>query len=251
MAPRPSAVARFVDHGLEERANDATKQWWTDYLKGEAEFRGVKMADIRAVARAANDRFDLDRYEVADLLAVTDHLFAQSETEDKLCATLLLAEHHFDRLGTDDVERLAGPLERDELADWNSCDWYCVKLLGPFVAARDSKARAMEIASWKDRPGLWQRRAAGVAFVDLVTRPPLFAGMHDLVLSVCERNVHDPTRWSQTSVGWVLRELSKQAPDIVEAFVERNADLMSSEARRAATKRLGDTTRPRTRRRPR
>mgnify|MGYP000302499208 CR=1 FL=1 len=49
----------------------------------------------------------------------------------------------------------------------------------------------------------------------------------------------------------VAREVGEDIiPDIVEAFVERNADLMSSEARRAATKRPGDTTCSRPRRPP-
>lgn len=236
--PRPPEVAKFVAQALGERADDTTRSWWTDYLKGEARFRGVKMAGTRDVARAANDRFGLGGCDIDDVFAITDLLFAQPTTEDKLCATLLLAEHHLDRLRTDHVDRLARPLERDQLADWNSCDWYCVKLLGPFIALRDNEARATAVASWREQPGLWSRRAAAVAFVPLVTRPPLFDGMHDLVVNVCERNIEDPTRWSQTSVGWLLRELSKQAPDIVATFVERNGARMSPEARRAAVKHL-------------
>lgn len=237
-ASQAREVAAFVAEGLDEHATDSTKDWWTKYLKGEAEFRGVKMADTRAVANAANDRFGLDDLSVADLFEVTDHLFARPATEDKLCATLLLAEHHLERLETDDVERLGAPLERGELADWNSCDWYCVKLLGPFIAHCDVERRATAVAGWRDRPGLWQRRAAAVAFVNLVTKEPLFAGMQDLVVTVCERNVEDPTRWSQTSVGWVLRELSKQNPSIVESFLARHGEQMSTEARKAASKHL-------------
>lgn len=236
--PRPPEVASFVAEALAERAQQATSSWWTGYLKGEARFRGVKMADTRVVARAANDGFGLAGCDIDDVFAITDVLFAQPTTEDKLCATLLLAEHHLDRIRTDDVERLAGPLERDQLADWNSCDWYCVKLLGPFIALQDSEARATAVAMWRDQPSLWSRRAAAVAFVPLVTRPPLFDGMHDLVVAICERNVEDPTRWSQTSVGWVLRELSKRAPDVVATFVERNGARMSADARRAAVKHL-------------
>lgn len=235
---RVSAVAAHVADELDERAIESTREWWTKYLKGEADFRGVKMADIRVVATRTNTSFGLDDCSVTELFDITDHLLSQPATEDKLCATLLLAEHHLDRLETSDVERLAGPLERDELADWNSCDWYCVKLLGPFIAEREAEHRGKAIAAWRDRPGLWQRRAAAVAFVNLVSKAPLFDEMHELVVGVCERNVEDPTRWSQTSVGWVLRELSRQNPAIVESFLARHGDRMSTEARKAAGKHL-------------
>jgi 3-methyladenine DNA glycosylase AlkD len=71
-----------------------------------------------------------------------------------------------------------------------------------------------------------------------VNKPPLFDGLHELVVEVCERNITDPTRWSQTCVGWVMRELTMQAPHTVKAFVAANADRMSTEAIKAAAKNL-------------
>lgn len=234
----PARVAAFVADGLQDHADEQTREWWTRYLKGDAVFRGVKMADTRSVARAVDERFELSTVPADLLFDVTDRLFSQPHTEDKLCATLLLGERHPGRLSSDDIDRLARPLERGHLADWNSCDWYCVKALGPFVARVDNERRARAIAAWCDADGLWQRRAAAVTFVQLVTEPPRFDGFHELIVDVCRRNVADPTRWSQTSVGWLLRELSKQEPRLVADFVDAHADLMSSEARRAATKHL-------------
>ncbi|MEM9610738.1 MAG: DNA alkylation repair protein [Actinomycetota bacterium] len=234
----PDEVAAAVAASLEERADASTRDWWTKYLKGEAEFRGVKMADTRKVVRAVDGQFGLGALPVDALLDVTDRLFAVDTTEDKLAAVLLLAERHLDRLRTEDVPRLARPLADDELADWNSCDWYCVKVLGPFVEVDEVEHRARAIASWSTAPGLWQRRAAAVSFVNVIGRSEPFAGFDELMVEVAERNVADPTRWSQTSVGWLLRELSDRAPDLVVEFVERHGERMSTEARRAATARL-------------
>jgi 3-methyladenine DNA glycosylase AlkD len=232
-------IVDLVDDGLAALADEGTRAWWTRYLKGEAEFRGVKMAGVRSVARAVNTELDLGALPVGEVLDHTDALFAVSTTEDKLCAVLLLAEHHLERLGTAEVARLARPLAAGELADWNSCDWYCVKVLGPFVAADDTERRARAVAAWRGAGGLWQRRAAAVSFVHLVGGPPPFEGFDELLVEVCERNVADPTRWSQTSVGWLLRELSDRRPALVERFVEAHEGRMSAEARRTATARLG------------
>jgi 3-methyladenine DNA glycosylase AlkD len=65
-----------------------------------------------------------------------------------------------------------------------------------------------------------------------------FEGFTQLLLTVCARNVRDDARFSQTSVGWLLRELSKAEPEQVASFVERNREVMSKEALKAATTHL-------------
>ena len=50
--------------------------------------------------------------------------------------------------------------EQGHIADWNTCDWFCVRVLGP-LAEQQGEACARAIAAWKDAPTLWQRRAAG------------------------------------------------------------------------------------------
>ena len=137
------------------------------------------------------------------------------------------------------VDDLALPLRSGDVSDWNVCDWYCVKALGPFVVAgSDTEARARAIASWSHADGLWQRRAGAVAFVNhAASRPEIFDGFSALLLEVCETNASDGRRWSQTSVGWVLRELSRQEPEVVSEFLRTHPEL-STEAVRNAGKYL-------------
>lgn len=86
---------------------------------------------------------------------------------------------------------------------------------------------------------LWQRRAAAVSFVNLAPEGErFFDGFTDLLLIVCHANVADPARFSQTSVGWLLRELSRAEPDRVRAFLDEHEGSMSREARRTAAARL-------------
>lgn len=141
-------------------------------------------------------------------------------------------------LRLDHVDALGQPLADGSLADWNVVDWCCVKALGPFVVAGDDvEARCRSIAAWVEADLLWQRRAGLVAFVGHAAGPELFPGFTDLLLDGAARNVTDPTRWSQTSVGWILRELARRAPDRVRAFVDAHPEL-STEARRNALKHL-------------
>ena len=196
------------------------------------------MAAVRTVVDQLVDRLDLGSADGDQLLAISHAAMARPDTEDKLAGVLLLAEHGLDQLRTADVSALAVPLAADHLGDWNSCDWYCVKVVGPFVAERATKTRSRAVAQWRRAPGLWQRRAAAVSFVNLAPKgDEVYPGFVDLLLSVAEANSADPTRWSQTSVGWLLRELSASEPTRVSRFVDDHPEL-STEARKAALAKL-------------
>ncbi|MDQ3777706.1 MAG: DNA alkylation repair protein, partial [Actinomycetota bacterium] len=212
---------------LDARAGEATRTWWNRYLKGAIEFRGVPMAGVREVVHGLWRERELDERPREDQLRVVLALFAQPYAEDKLAAILVLGERLLDDLGAPDVPFLAEPFRRGHVADWSTCDWYCVKVLARLLERAPDAAEA--IAAWHAAPNLWQRRAAAVSFVRLArhgdARLPNLTG---LVLEVCAANVRDPQRFSQTSVGWVLRELSHAEPAVVAAFVDEHSELMST-----------------------
>jgi 3-methyladenine DNA glycosylase AlkD len=91
--------------------------------------------------------------------------------------------------------------------------------------AADMQPMAEAVAEWRTAERLWQRRASAVAFVGLASQPEPYPGFRDLLFAVCSANAADPTRWSQTSVGWLLRELSDADPRRVEAFVDAHPHL--------------------------
>ena len=208
-------------------------------MKGAIPFRGVPMAGIRKVVHDVWAEKGLAQLSVADRIEVALTQFQGRYSEDKVAGVLMLGELILEDLETDDVIHLARPFENELIWEWSTCDWYCVKVLGPFVAVTDRSRRARLIADWRDRPDLWQRRSAAVAFVNYAPQgEAFFEGFTHLLLEVCASNVQDPARFSQTSVGWSLRELSKAEPERVAAFVEHHQAQMSKEALRAATKHL-------------
>ena len=230
-------LTRRLDSALRVHADPATKDWWERYLKHEATFRGVKMADTRRTVRELVDQERLDTADPDLMLLIAHRWFAQAHSEDKLGAVLLLAEHGLHALTLAHIESLARPLHDGSIHDWNVCDWYCVKVLGPFVAAGDdTAARARAVADWAQVEDLWQRRAAVVTFVNhAATSPEAFNGFTDFMLDTCEAIVGDQRRWVQTGIGWLLRELSRREPEAVVRFVADHAEL-STEARKNATK---------------
>lgn len=228
-----------LDRMLTAAADDATRRHWERYLKGSAKFRGVPMAGVRRSVRNIWREHALGEHDIDELLQLCQHWFARPDSEDKLAAVLLIAEHLASRLEVSHHAALARPLEAGHIFDWNVCDWYATKALHAYLTAGDDvEPRARALAAWTETDRLWQRRAGLVAFVKLApTADHQFDGFISLVLDVCAANLVSDDRFAHTGPGWVLRELSRAAPDAVAAFVEHHPEL-SKEARRMATARL-------------
>ena len=124
------------------------------------------------------------------------------------------------------------------IRDWNLCDWFCVKVLGPLVE-QQGEACARAISEWREVNSVWQCRASVVAFVNLASKGDRnFPGFTEMVLNSCSHLLGSQERFVQTGVGWVLRELSRSDQGRVVGFVEANLDRFSREGLKNATKHL-------------
>lgn len=239
----PAAVdvaTRHIQRALQDFAEPAVRDWWESYLKGAIEFRGVRMAHIRSVAHGWYETVGGDWHQ-RRLRTLCTTLLQQDLAEDKLAGMLLLQEilipaGHIP--WPTDLQRWARLFDDGHIRDWNTCDWFCVRVLGP-LAQLNGEPCARRIAGWSRARNLWRRRAAGVAFVNLAAEGDRnFPGFADMLIEVCERTVRSPERFAQTGVGWVLRELSRSEPNRVTAFLREHADLISNEAARMAAAKL-------------
>jgi hypothetical protein len=243
------AELRDLQKRLASDADRRKRDWWTRYLKGEAAFRGTPMSDVRRHVHAWWEAHGFDASTQADRLGVPLALLGEPLSEDKLAGILLLGERFVPGGWLDperDLLRLAAVFDDGDLADWNVVDWFCVKVLGPWVASLDGTGRSSRrahlgraIAGWRDAPVLWRRRASAVAFVNLVKRgDAFFDGFVDEVVASCAVLIRSDERFAQTGAGWVLRELSVAEPERVRRFLDEHGDRMSSEARRSAGRKL-------------
>ena len=222
---------------LERRAHADKKAWWENYVKG-ASFRGTPMRDIRsAVGDWLGRRPELSTMQRKQLAY---ELIRQPLAEDKLAGVLILSEHVLAELGIDDLPGFRTLLAEEHLGDWSSCDWFCVKVLGKMLERSPERERiADQLIEWTRSDELWVRRAGIVAFVNLAPKgDAALPGLTERVLTGARRNAADGRRFAQTSVGWVLRELSSSEPEAVRRFVSERGAQLSAEARRAASAKL-------------
>ena len=243
------ALISTLQQRLETRTNAKTKTWWERYLKHALPFRGVKMADIRAAVHAWYQE------DVKDTLPSANRqkelalgLLRQRHAEDKLAGILFLHEILLPAGMLNwrkELPQFARLFRDGAIADWNTCDWFCVKVLGP-LAQQEGEPCARAIAKWRTAKNLWQRRAAGVAFVNLAKHGEKnFSGFTDMLLEVCAATVTHPERFAQTGTGWVLREMGQAEAKQVVRFIEDNLSFFSAEGLRYATEKMPAQTKTR------
>jgi 3-methyladenine DNA glycosylase AlkD len=232
MMTTPPLPLDDLQSDLELHAEEAKRDWWERYLKGQASFRGVPTPVVRELSVAWWERHDGDGLTAEEQLEACLALLRCPLTEDKLSGMLLLGERLIPRGlvdGRSAVPRFAELYPAGDLADWNAVDWFCVRVLGPLIdVTGDACARA--IAGWVEAAVLWQRRSALVAFVTLAP-----SGRYaELIVDTADRLVLDQERFAQSGVAWVMRELSRERADLTKPFLRRHAGQMSIRTRRQA-----------------
>jgi len=230
-----SAEIEALQQQLQQKAEPKTKDWWEAYMKHVIPFRGVKMPVIRTeLHRWYTDTGIESRLnrEAQKELALT--LFQQKYAEDKLAGILFLQEILLPAeaiVWPEDVPRFAALFTDQWIYDWNICDWFCVKVLGPLTECEGTDCAAA-IAQWHTAENLWQARAAVVAFVNLASERQYYA----MIQASCQTLIKQDERFAKTAVGWILRDISKYDEPWVKDFLNNHLHDFSKESVKNATK---------------
>lgn len=231
---RRQVISR-IQKELETVASVKTKDWWEKYLKHETPFRGVKMADIRAVV---NKEFSKQSETPEWKKALAYDLIREEHSEDKLAGILILSEHIIDDLSLEkDLDALALVFDEGYIRDWNICDWFCVKVMSK-LAKNQGTSHWHRICAWKDAENQWRKRASCVSFVNLAQELKPGSEETRMIFDMCHQVIQSPWRFHQTAVGWLLREISKKKSmetHVVE-LIKSNHDYFGDEALSYATR---------------
>ena len=233
-----TALVRQLQDALDGLSSGATKTWWERYLRGAIEFRGVGIPQIRSAVADWRSDSGVGSWPLAGQFELALRLFEEPMAEDKLAGVLFLQEHLYDGVPWRESLRQYGSLfERRLIADWNTCDWFCVRVLGPTIATW-GRACANAVSKWSQSPELWKARASVIGFVPVIAE----LDYHPLVLRSSRVLIHRNERFAKTAVGWILRELSKHDSGTVTAFVDEQLPHFSTESIRNALKYLPEAT---------
>ena len=122
------------------------------------------------------------------------------------------------------------------LSDWGSVDLFGVTVLGP--AWRAGLVTESKILAWGRSQDRWRRRLALVATVPLNSRARGGTGDARKTLRVCRLLLGDSDDMVVKAMSWSLRELAKQDPKVVEAFILKEQDRLSPRVKREVLNKL-------------
>lgn len=217
---------------LQKGASEKKRSWWNNYLKGVIEFRGIGIPAIREILKRWYEVESIIELPFSDQHLISLELLGEKMAEDKLSGILMMQIFLVDQIPWEKhLSQLELIYKKGSIFDWNTCDWLCVRVIGPLIKRNEAKC-AEKVLSWHKAENLWQARSALVSFVNLVQTDQY----HSSVFSACQSLLRREERFSKTAVGWVLREISKSSPESVLGFMEEELEGFSLESLKNALK---------------
>ncbi|MDH3254621.1 MAG: DNA alkylation repair protein [Acidobacteriota bacterium] len=199
------------------------------YLKSTFDFLGVTTPVLRRVVATWLRRHpQLSRDELARLSRA---LFRRRIHELKVVAIVLL-ERRQQLLVAGDIDTLEWMLRRS--FTWAYVDALAIHVVGPLVERRPELNARLD--AWALDPDFWLRRAALLALL-----LPLRRGGGDWTRFVryADGMLAEHEFFIRKAIGWVLREVAKNRPPLVETFLRRRLDSVSGVTVREGVKYLG------------
>src|ERR1700716_2869564 len=205
----PVAARRFFERRYRGMGTTARAAGTKAYLKSDLHFYGTTMPEIR---RAANDfareHPDLSRTE---LRKIVDELWSTDVFELRSAGIALLSLYG-KLLEERDLPWLLGFVRRS--TTWAHVDWLAADVIGGVVG--ESRTALARLPAWARHENFWIRRTALLAQLRPLSHE---AGDFALFARLAAPMLEEREFFIRKAIGWVLREVSKQRPELVFAFL--------------------------------
>jgi len=228
-----AGLAGAIERELRGRGNAARAEGARRYLKSDLEFIGLTAAELRACVRdAVAAHGDVG---AGDLRTAVVALWRRPVFELRAAAVELL-----DRYGGSPETGDAALLERmlREAGTWALVDWLATRVVGRLVEDRPELGAVLD--RWAADEEFWLRRAAMLALLPALRRG---GGDFDRFGRYADGLLEDREFFIRKAIGWVLREVGKKRPELVEEWLRPRLARASGLTVREAVKHLPATRR--------
>ncbi len=201
-------------------------------MKHVISFRGIGIPDIRETVKTWYQNEQVSAQPLERQLAIALQLLEQPLAEDKLTGILILQLFLYKQIDFQElIKHFEKLFEQKAIFDWNTCDWFCIRVLGPMIELYGTPCADI-VLSWSHADYLWQARASIVPFVYYLKDKSFHTGL----VSACKKLIQREERFAKTAVGWVLRELAEHNRKTVDLFIQGNLKHFTSEVLKNACK---------------
>lgn len=199
--------ARLAGLGDKERAEKSRS-----YLKSEYEFYGIRVPELRKIAK------EYKNIDFTSALNLFDELWGSGNHEEMSLALFILGAYirkYPDEIWKFLVERL------EKAKSWDHVDELSAHILGEILEKNYSYSS--EIKKLAEDKNPWFRRTAVVSCYKMIKQ-----GKLDLAFLLAEKLIYDENIYVQKASGWMLREAGKQNRLAVRDFILSHLDMKAS-----------------------
>ena len=196
------------------------------YMKSTMPYYGLRLPEVRAIARAVFGGVEMDCDEWR--ATILELWRGARRREERYVAQYLLARKQA-CLGADDMPML------EELvvtgAWWDHVDELAM-VIGELLRRHPKKIRPI-MRRWSTDPNMWKRRVSIICQLRFKRDTDL-----DLLYANIEPNLADREFFVRKAIGWALRQYAWTDPDEVARYVRTNESRLSGLSKREAMKNI-------------
>lgn len=193
---------------FEQNANAATAVPMTQYMRNQFPFLGLKSPERKALFKQFMAQSGLP--QPPDLETIVWDLWQLPQREYQYCAQDLLQRMR-KHITPDFVPLLQRLITTKSW--WDTMDGLANHAVGDLFM-RYPETCSATVAQWRRSPDFWLRRTTLLFQLGYKAKTD-----EALLFSLIEENLDSDEFFIQKAIGWILREYSKTAPDVVQHYV--------------------------------
>lgn len=176
------------------------------YLKSPYEFYGLRVPQIRKIAKKYN------HLSIYDTFNLFDELW-NSGNHEEMCMALFLLTNHKKKFNLEFWDFLTNEKRISKFKTWDHVDEACGHTLGVILA--NNPHLNSEIKKMAESRNPWIRR------ISIVSQgPSIKKGKLQLTFLLAEKLAYDEDIYVQKGTGWMLRECGKKNLSQVQEFLK-------------------------------
>lgn len=205
----------YLSQMLDDLADEKTAVWFTNYLKGEIKYRGLKTGMLKNVLSKFFVETGANTLSISEQLVHIRYWLAKPMAEDKLIALLWLQDglkfnlkYSKDSSFIDQaLDLLEDTFQKGDIHDWSTNDWLCVRFLE--IIPEKYPQYIPRLINWSSSNSKWQRRSSILSFKKSGKNGKFFENIEQLIKNLLPSD----ERFIQTAIGWVLSDISRKYPE--------------------------------------
>ena len=225
-----AALRRALRDALHEKADPEIAPGMQAYMKSEMPFLGLRSAALKAVCRGvfAAHPIGTQRRWLDTILAA----WRNADYREERYAAIKLAEYPaYGEFQTLD----ALPCYEEMVVDgawWDYIDAIAPRLVGGLLARYPEGMRPV-LLEWANSSDIWKRRTSIICQLKFKDTTDF-----DFLQSCIEPSIDHREFFLRKAIAWALREYAKTNPDVVIAYITKNADRLSTFTKQQAVRLL-------------